>query len=315
MALVAARAGRDVVLWARNPDHAARMARDRTNARYLPDIPLPPAIRPTAERGDLHACDAVLLVTPAQTVRAVARAFAGVLGADCPLVVCAKGIEFQTGALMSEVLAAELPGRCYAVLSGPTFAREVARGLPTAVTLACESLATATDLAESLASPAFRPYASGDLIGVEVAGALKNVIAIACGVVKGRALGENARASLITRGLAELQRLAVAKGGLAQSMMGLGGVGDLTLTCSTEQSRNFHFGVLIGRGLPVADALARPDVVVEGVHTARAVPGLAQALGVDLPICQAVADVLHAGCPIDRAIADLLARPLRREEA
>jgi glycerol-3-phosphate dehydrogenase (NAD(P)+) len=214
---------------------------------------------------------------------------------------------------MSEVLVAVLPDRQPAVLSGPTFASEVARNLPTAVTLACEDAAVAEALSESLATPYFRPYAAADVTGVEIAGATKNVIAIACGVAMGRGLGENARASLITRGLAEMQRLVLAKGGSAPTLMGLGGVGDLALTCSTEQSRNFAFGVLIGRGMPVADALSRPDIVVEGVHTARAVPKLARSLGVEMPICEAVATVLHENGDIDEAMQSLLSRPLRRE--
>lgn len=313
LALVAARAGRDVTLWARSDLHAAQMAGERENARYMPGIRLPDAVVPTADPLALEDSDAVLLVTPAQTVRAVAALFSGVLPPDCPVVICAKGIEFETGALISEILAEVLPEQLAAVLSGPTFATEVARGLPTAVTLACERVTVAMELTESLAAPFFRPYASGDVIGVEIVGALKNVIAIACGVVKGRGLGENARASLITRGLAEMQRLVVAKGGMGPTLMGLGGVGDLTLSCSTEQSRNFAFGVSIGKGMPVAEAIARPDVVVEGVHTARAVPELARSLGVEMPICEAVARVLHEDSDIDQAMAELLSRPLRPE--
>lgn len=313
LALVAARAGREVVLWARNPAMAAEMASSRENRRYLPGIVLPETISPTDDRKQLATADAVLLVVPAQTVRSVAATFAEVLPVGCPLVICAKGIEHASGMLMSEVVTASLPAHPVAALSGPTFAAEVARGLPTAVSLACSDPGLAEQLATTLAGPAFRPYAGADVIGVEVAGALKNVIAIACGVVHGRELGQNARASLVTRGLAEIGRIAVAKGGRAATLMGLSGVGDLTLTCSTEQSRNYAFGAAIGRGLPVAEALARPDVVVEGVHTARAVPGLAKSLGIDMPIGEAVAAVLHHGAGIDEAIAGLLARPLRAE--
>lgn len=313
LALVAARAGRLVSLWARDPAHAAQMAEARENARYLPGVPLPATILPTADHGDLADVDAVLLATPAQTSRAVAGDFASVLPESCPVVICAKGIEFSTGLLQSEILAEVLPNNRAAVLSGPTFAGEVARGLPTAVTLACEHMQMATDLSESLAARAFRPYASADVIGVEIAGAAKNVIAIACGVAVGRGLGENARASLITRGLAELQRLVVAKGGMAPTLMGMGGIGDLALTCSTGQSRNFRFGVQIGEGMPVAEAVARPDVVVEGVHTARAIPNLARSLRVEMPICEAVAKVVHEGRDIDETMQGLLSRPLRSE--
>ena len=315
LALVAARAGRDVTLWARDESHAAQMAGERENARYLPDVRLPDAITPTSEREALCDADAVMLVVPAQTFREVAAAFASVLPQGIPIVICAKGIEHKTGYLMSEVLADALPGHRIAVLSGPTFAKEVAKGLPTAVTLACEQIAVAMELTRCLAAPFFRPYASGDVIGVEIAGAMKNVIAIACGVTLGRGLGENARASLITRGLAEMQRLVVAKGGMSPTLMGLSGVGDLTLSCSTEQSRNFAFGVMIGRGMPVAEAKARPDIVVEGVQTARAVPDLARSLGIEMPICEAVARVLHEDSDIDQAMAELLSRPLRPEGA
>ncbi len=315
LALVAARAGRDVTLWARSSTHAARMAGERENAHYLPGIRLPDAITPTSECEALDDADAVLLVTPAQTLRVVAGQFAEILPDLCPAVICAKGIEFETGLLMSEILADVMPRQRIAVLSGPTFAAEVARGLPTAVTLACEQMAVAMELTESLAAPFFRPYASGDVIGVEIAGALKNVMAIACGVARGRGLGENARASLITRGLAELQRLVVAKGGMGPTLMGLSGVGDLTLTCSTEQSRNFAFGVKIGGGMPVAEAKSRKDVVVEGVHTARAVPDLAHSLGIELPICEAVTRVLHEDSDIDQAMTELLSRPLKSENS
>jgi glycerol-3-phosphate dehydrogenase (NAD(P)+) len=174
-------------------------------------------------------------------------------------------------------------------------------------------MAVAMELTRSMAAPFFRPYASADVIGVEIAGAMKNVIAIACGVAVGRGLGQNARASLITRGLAELQRLVVAKGGMSPTLMGLSGVGDLTLTCSTEQSRNFAFGLKIGQGMPVIEAKSRPDVVVEGVQTARAVPGLVQSLGIEMPICEAVARVLHEDNDIDQAMTELLSRPLRSE--
>ena len=313
LALVAARAGRDVTLWARNAEHAAHMRSQRENARYLPDTRLPEAISPTADLEQLTGSQAVLLAVPAQTLRSVAASLADVLPQNCPVVLCAKGIEHRTGFLMSEVLGEVLPGHRIAVLSGPTFAAEVARGLPTAVTLACEQMSVAMELTRSLAAPFFRPYASGDVIGVEIAGAMKNVIAIACGIVLGRGLGENAKASLITRSLAEMQRLVVAKGGMAPTLMGLAGVGDLTLTCSTEQSRNFAFGALIGRGMPVEEAKSRPDIVVEGVHTAQAVPDLVQSLGIEMPICEAVARVLHEDGDIDQAMAELLSRPLRPE--
>ncbi len=289
------------------------MAATHANTRHLSGLTLPPAITPTCEPDALRDADVILLVTPAQTIRSIAGLFANIPAKTCPAVICAKGIEFDSGALMSEVVAEAMPGRCIAVLSGPTFAGEVARGLPTAVTLACAQIDIAERLTESLATPTFRPYFSDDVVGVEIAGALKNVIAIAAGILFGRGLGENARAALITRGLVEIQRLAIAKGGSGATVMGLGGVGDLMLSCVSTQSRNFAFGKLIGEGMPVAAALARPDIIVEGVHTARAIPRLAKAMAVDLPICSAVANVLHGGGDIDREMAGLLSRPLREE--
>ncbi len=313
LALVAARAGRTVTLWARRPEHAAAMTAARENRQYLPGIALPDTIAITSDRTAVSNSDALLIAVPAQSVRRVAEAFGDLVPTGCTLVVCAKGIERGTGLTVGQALASVLPGRPIAVVSGPTFAKEVARGLPTAVTVAAERIEIAEDLAQALATPTFRPYASADVIGVEVAGALKNVIAIACGVVAGLHLGENARASLITRGLAEIRRLAVAKGGDAQTLMGLGGLGDLVLTCSSEQSRNFAFGKALGEGQPIAALLARPDVTVEGAMTASAIPALAQKHGIEMPICAAVAAVIEGEAGIDDAMAGLLSRPLGQE--
>jgi glycerol-3-phosphate dehydrogenase (NAD(P)+) len=235
------------------------------------------------------------------------------LDAGTPIVICAKGIELNSGALMSEVVGETLPGRPVAVLSGPTFAAEVARGLPTAVTIASADRPVAADLVETLGSQTFRPYASDDVIGAEIGGAVKNVIAIACGITEGHQLGENARAALITRGLAEITRLCVAKGGRAETMAGLSGLGDLTLTCTSRTSRNYALGIDLGRGAKLADILARRRTVVEGVATAAAVTKLAARLGVEMPIANAVADVLHRGTDIDATIAALLARRFRAE--
>ena len=314
LALVAARAGRDVVLWARSNEHVLSMTSGLENSRYLPGVMLPGSMLVTADPSEFQHVDAILLVVPAQAVRSVSMLFADVLPGDCPVVICSKGIEHSTGLLMSEVLAQTLAGRSIAVLSGPTFAKEVARDLPTAVTLACKTVTIAQALCQSLATHEFRPYASGDVIGVEVAGALKNVIAIACGIVHGRELGENSRASLITRGLAEMSRLVVAKQGFSPTLMGLGGVGDLMLTCSTDMSRNFAFGQEIGRGLSISATMARSDIVVEGAFTARAIPDLASGLGIDMPICAAVEVVLYQGADLDETIESMLSRPLKNEQ-
>jgi len=230
-----------------------------------------------------------------------------------PVVICAKGIEERGGALMSEVVASSLPQAALAVLSGPTFAGEVARGLPTAVTLATSDAALGQRLIAALGTREFRPYLSDDLIGAQIGGAVKNVMAIACGIVMGRGMGDNARAALITRGLAEMVRLALAKGGKAETLMGLSGLGDLTLTCSSLQSRNHTLGVALGKGEALAQFLATRRSVAEGVSSAAAAATLARRLDIDMPIVFAIDAILHHGAAIDRVIAELLARPFKAE--
>jgi glycerol-3-phosphate dehydrogenase (NAD(P)+) len=313
LAVAARRAGSAVVLWARDPALVQTINRDHENPRYLPGIALDPAIRATGDPAEAAAADALLLVTPAQNLRQIAGLLAPHLAADRPLVVCAKGIEQGTGALMTEVLAEALPGRPLAVLSGPTFAGEVARGLPTAVTLATEDGALGEALAAALGSRRFRPYLTRDLVGAQIGGAVKNVIAIACGIVAGRQLGDNARAALITRGLAEVVRLGRAKGGQSETLMGLSGLGDLTLTCSALQSRNYSLGAALGAGRPLAEVLAERHTVAEGVFSAAAVSTLARELAIDMPIATAVDAVLNRGAAIDATIEGLLARPFRAE--
>ncbi|WP_029009449.1 NAD(P)H-dependent glycerol-3-phosphate dehydrogenase [Azospirillum halopraeferens] len=315
MALAALRAGRETVLWAREPAVVEAIRRDRENRDYLPGVPLPAELEATADPAGPAGCDAVLLVTPAQHLRSVAARLAPHLKPGTPAVICAKGIEIGTRALMTEAVAAVLPpGTPLAVLSGPTFAAEVARGLPTAVTLACADAALGARLLEALGSLTFRPYLTDDVIGAQVGGAVKNVLAIACGVVVGRRLGDNARAALITRGLAEITRLAVALGGRPETLMGLSGLGDLTLTCSSLQSRNMSLGAALGEGRALDDVLGERRSVAEGVYTARAVVALAGQLGVDMPICRAVDAILTGGAGVDETIRGLLSRPFREEE-
>lgn len=314
LALAALRAGRDTLLWAREPAVVEAVNGARENRDYLPGVPLPAELRATGDLADIGGCDAVLLVTPAQHLRAACASLAPHLRAGAPVVICAKGIELDSHALMSEAAAAALPaGTPLAVLSGPTFAAEVARGLPTAVTLACADPAVGAALVEALGSRTFRPYLSDDVVGSQVGGAVKNVLAIACGVVEGRRLGDNARAALITRGLAEITRLALALGGRAETLMGLSGLGDLTLTCSSLQSRNMSLGAALGAGRTLAEVLGERRSVAEGVYTAAAVVGLAAKKGVDMPICAAVDAILNRGAGLDDTIAGLLARPFRGE--
>lgn len=314
LALVARRAGRRVILWAHEADTVAAI-RERHENPFLPRVKLDPGIAATTDMAEVGAAGAILLVPPAQHLRAVAAALAPHVKSDTPVVICAKGIEAKTGALMSEALAAAMPRARACILSGPTFAAEVARGLPTAVTLATSEDATGASLTTALASRHFRIYRSDDVTGAQLGGAVKNVIAIACGVVMGRGLGDNARAALITRGLAEIARLGRAMGAKSETIMGLSGLGDLALTCTGEQSRNLSLGMALGRGEKIADILAQRRSVAEGVATAGSVVTLAARHGIEMPIATAVDAVANKGADIDAAIAALLARPPAPEEA
>jgi glycerol-3-phosphate dehydrogenase (NAD(P)+) len=315
LALTARRAGRQVVLWARSAEVVAAINRDHANPLFLPGVPLDPAIQATGDLGEAAAVDALLLVAPAQHMRALAGALAAHLPSGVPVLICTKGIEEKSGALMSEVVAASLPTAPTAVLSGPTFAAEVARGLPTAVTLAARDAAQGRRLIAALGTRSFRLYLGEDVVGAEIGGAIKNVLAIACGIVTGRRLGDNARAALITRGLAEMVRLALRKGGKAETLRGLSGLGDLVLTCTSLQSRNHSLGVALGEGRALADILSERRSVAEGVTSAAAAAALAQLLGIEMPIVAAVDAILHHGAVVDQAIEALLARPFKSETA
>ncbi|MGH6891701.1 MAG: NAD(P)H-dependent glycerol-3-phosphate dehydrogenase [Dongiaceae bacterium] len=313
LALQAARAGLGATLWARRPEAAAAIAAQRENPDYLPGAKLPPKIAVTGRLTDALAADAVLYVQPAQYLRAFCARVRPDWRAGAPLVLCAKGIELGTGSLPTEIAAELLPQAPAAVLSGPSFAGEVAAGLPTAVVIASADAALNKALMRALSHGAFRPYGSLDPVGVELAGAAKNVLAIACGIVMGRGLGENARAALVTRGLAELARLSQALGGKAETMLGLAGVGDVVLTCNSMKSRNASLGFELGRGRALADILAERRSVAEGVPTAAALEALAARLKVDMPIAGTVAAILDGRAEIDHAIRALLARPLKHE--
>ncbi len=314
LAGVARRAGREAVIWAREAEIVEAINGKHENTAFLPGVALDPGIRATADLAEAASgAKAVLLVAPAQHLRQVGEALAPHLAAGVPVVICAKGIERGSFALMSEALADAAPGTPLAVLSGPTFAREVAIGLPTAVTLAAADAAIGQGLAALLGGPAFRPYLSSDPVGAQIGGAVKNVLAIACGIVAGRSLGENARAALITRGLAEMVRLGLAKGARSETLMGLSGLGDLVLTCNGEQSRNMSLGMALGRGEALDEILAARNSVAEGVATSASVVGLAERLGVDMPISSGVHAILHEGADIDAVIEGLLARPIRAE--
>ncbi|MBM3565275.1 MAG: NAD(P)-dependent glycerol-3-phosphate dehydrogenase [Alphaproteobacteria bacterium] len=313
LALVARRAGREVVILAHEPEVAAAINRDHLNPVFLPGIALDPAIRAVTDPAEAVDADAVLLAMPAQHLRLLARRVATAWRPGTPAIVCAKGIEQDTGQLLSEILADEIPAAPVAILSGPTFAAEVARGLPTAVTLAAVDPKLAEQVSHALGSDFFRAYTTTDIVGPQIGGAVKNVLAIACGIVEGRGMGDNARAALITRGLAEMTRLALAKGSQPLTLMGLSGLGDLTLTCNAMQSRNFSLGVALGKGQRLIDVLSARRSVAEGVFTASSVVALAHRHHIEMPICEAVDAVLGRGEDLDVAIAGLLARPVGAE--
>ena len=310
LAQVAAAAGRETLLWALEPDVVAAVNDRHENSVFLSGVPLNESVRATSELRELEACDALLVVTPAQHMRAV-------LGRvpDCtkPLVLCAKGIEEKSGNLLHQVAKAVCPKARVAVLSGPTFAHEVAQRLPTAVTLASEDHEVAKQLRDRLAQPTFRIYVSDDLAGAEIGGAVKNVLAIACGVVEGKGLGQNARAALIARGFAEMTRFGLALGARPETLAGLSGLGDLVLTCSSSSSRNYSLGKGIGEGRSAADLLADRKTVAEGAFTAPVLARLAREKGIDMPIVDAVDALIAGRANVDQVLGALLTRPPRAE--
>lgn len=310
LAQVSAQAGEPVLLWAREADVVAAINETHENPLFLAGVPLSHDVMATGDLSALAGCAALLVVVPAQHVRAV---LSELPVSNTPLVLCAKGIEAGTQLLVGEVAAQVYPDAPIAVLSGPTFAHEVAAGLPTAVTLACADAQLGSQLVDRLAGKAFRPYLSSDVIGAEIGGAVKNVLAIACGVVEGAGLGQNARAALIARGFAEMTRFGLARGGRAETLTGLSGLGDLVLTCSSTSSRNFALGVGLGQGQAAADLLAGKLSVAEGVFTAPVLRDAARAVGVEMPVVDAVCTLL-AGSPVTEVVSVLLARPLRAED-
>ncbi|MBC7668915.1 MAG: NAD(P)-dependent glycerol-3-phosphate dehydrogenase [Gemmatimonadaceae bacterium] len=313
LAQVCARAGLKVTLQAREAEVVASIAARHENTMFLPGVLLDDTVIASADMAALAACDLILAVPPAQHLRSALTALKPHLQPSVPVVLCSKGVEQGSLKLMSEVAGEVLPDNPIAVLSGPSFAGEVARGLPTAVTLACEDEALGMAIVEAIAIPAFRPYLAADVIGAEAGGAVKNVLAIACGIVEGKDLGRSAHAALITRGFAELTRLAVALGGKAETVAGLCGLGDLVLTCSSPQSRNMSVGLALGAGQTLEQALAGKVSVAEGVASAPAVRALARSLGVETPICEAVAAILAGEVDVNSAILGLLSRPLKAE--
>lgn len=309
LALTCARAGRKVTLWEQDAANAEAL-KEKRESRFLPGVRLDNGIAIAGEFADAARAEAILLVVPAQAVRAVAKALAPALAPRTPLVVCAKGIERGTQKFMSEVIGECVPAAVPGILSGPSFAADVARGLPTAVTLASGDDRVANDLAHAVGSATFRPYHSTDIRGVEIGGAAKNVLAIAAGVVTGRGLGASALAALTTRGFAELVRFGRAYGARPETMMGLSGLGDLLLTCSSPQSRNFSFGIALGRGQKPGDIHGG---LAEGVFTASVLLDMARERSVEMPISAAVGALLEEKMSVDAAIGSLLTRPIKAE--
>lgn len=312
LALVASANSKKVLLWAREPEVAADIGRSHRNHRFLPDIALPEKIEATGDIRRASEADAVLLVAPAQYVRGVGTAIGRAVKTGTPVVLCAKGIETGTGKLLVEVLAEVLPGCSAAILSGPSFARDVAQGLPTAVTIAADR-EVAKRLQASLSRPGFRPYVSDDVTGVALGGAAKNVYAIACGMVEGAGFGESARAALIARSFAELLRLGAALGARPETLMGLSGLGDLVLTATSPTSRNYSLGLALGRGAKISDVVGAGHPLAEGAPTAPALVARARKHGVELPIAEAAADVLEQRLEVREAARELLSRPLKSE--
>lgn len=317
LALLAARAGHVVRLWGHDPERVAALALARQNQRYLPGVPLPETVQPVADLADaLVGAELVMLVVPSHGMRAVVRRAAAHMAANAPIVSCSKGIENDSLSTMDEVLRQELPGSFHpflAFLSGPSFAKEVADRLPTAVVVAAHDASVAQRVQKALSGDELRIYTSEDVVGVEVGGAVKNVIAIGAGTADGLGFGHNTRAALITRGVAEMSRLAVARGADPLTLAGLAGMGDLVLTCTGDLSRNRSVGLELGRGRPLDEILAGMNMVAEGVRTTRSVHALAAKAEIEMPICRAVYGLLYEGVSPREAVASLMRRPLRAE--
>ena len=314
LAQIQSQAGRDVTLWARETSVVESIKEHGENKVYLPGIQLSETLEITdsLSRAVEHA-DILLLVTPAQYLRGSLESMRDVAAEGKPMVICSKGIEIETGKMLSQVMEEVLPEATCAVLTGPTFAREIAQGLPSAVTIATHDRDVASELSENLACRTLRPYITDDLLGAQIGGAVKNVLAIACGVISGRKMGESARAALMTRGMVEMGRLASALGANKETLTGMCGMGDLVLTCSSMQSRNFSLGVMLGEGRTLDDIMGERKSVTEGVHTAKALMKMAKQNAIDMPICESVFQYLAENADLDETISQMLNRPFAHQ--
>jgi len=306
--------GRDVTIWAREADVVDAINNEHENTVFLKGHKLDPSLEATHQLSEVAVADIILVVTPAQYVRATLTEIRPNLLEHQAIVICSKGIELDSGLLLSEVAAQVLgPDRAIAILTGPTFASEIVAGLPGAVTIGTNHIEFGRDLQSHLGVKKFRPYVSNDIVGVQLGGAIKNVIAIACGIVTGKKMGESARAALLTRGIAEIARLGVAMGGKEETLLGMCGVGDLVLTCSSMQSRNFSLGMALGEGKTLEEVLGNRNSVTEGVFTAQSTLELAKSHNVAMPITEAIAACLAGTVSVDSAIEDMLNRPFKYE--
>lgn len=314
LSIVANRAGSHVMLGTRNAHVMQSVAERRTNEIYLPSIFIDPAINVTDEFNEVCRCDVLIIAVPSHVLRSVCITMSDLLAPTIPVLLASKGIERGSLKLMSEVASSILPRNPIGIISGPNFAEEAARGLPTATTIACAERELWDTLTYALGGRLFRPYMTTDIIGAQVGGAVKNVIAIACGIAVGKEFGENARAALVTRGFAEMARFAIAKGGKYETLMGLSGLGDLILTSGSPKSRNMSFGIAIGQGKSKTEMLVnRGRTATEGVIAAESVVRLARKFNISMPICEAVYRILYDNAPVDRVIQELLDRPFSGE--
>lgn len=314
LAILANRASSEVTLWTRNETVLHTIRNKRINEAYLPGCFIDPAVQVTDSLADLSGADLLILSTPSQSVRTACIALSDLIKPELPILISSKGIERGSLALMTEVVNAILPANPLGVISGPNFAGEAAQGLPTATTLACADPVLAEQMSFAIGGRSFRPYLTDDMVGAQVGGSVKNVIALACGIAAGRKLGENARAALITRGLAEMTRLARVKGGREETMMGLSGMGDLVLTCTSTKSRNFALGKELGQGTPVREALpGHLHGLTEGVVTADSIYEISMKQGIDMPICSTVYHILRSQLTVQEGIDELLGRPFSSE--
>ncbi len=315
LAQVIRAAGRDVTLWAREAELVSHMQKNHENNQFLPGIKIDNAIKVSDSISEVTNSDILLIVVPAQHLRATLQSMKSSLRKDQPVLICSKGIEMESGLLMSQVAEQEIPNSPIGVLTGPTFAAEIAKGLPSAMTLAYKNADQGKEIIDALSSRNLRLYLTKDIIGAQLGGAIKNVVAIACGAVHGLGLGENARAALMTRGIAEIARLASAMGAKKETLMGMCGFGDLVLTCSSMQSRNFSLGSHLGSGRSLEDIMSERNAVTEGVHTSKALMVMAKNHAIEMPIAQAVYECLNEGAPIRDVVNKMLERPLRPQAA